>query len=103
MIIPSYVDIPVIDPKTGMFTSQWKAIMQQLLTSLITNASDQGIVMPSQDATEITLIETSQRSTPTGNQFNCQFGTIVYDVTNNVLKVALNNAGAPQFHNIVTI
>jgi hypothetical protein len=103
MNIPSYVDVPMVDMQTGMVSAQWKPILQQLLTTLIDNASDQGLVVPSQDATNVALIQNNVVSNPTGNQFTCQFGTLLYNTTTNQLLVALSNAGVPTFHVVVVI
>lgn len=105
MIIPNYIDMQVIDPKTGYFTPQWKAIMQQLMQELQLNASQNGLVAPTQDSATITTIETATQVSPAppGFTFITSFGTLLYNSTGNILMVALNNAGAPQFHQIVTL
>lgn len=105
MNIPNFVDIPVVNVKTGMLSPEWRYIMQQLIQTLQTNASEQGLVIPTQIAADIALIEGRKvfsPITPTG-EFVTQFGTLLYDSTNNLITVALNNLGAPQFHTIVTL
>lgn len=108
MNIPTYVDIPVVDPKTGMFTAQWKVIMQTLFASLVTGASEQGLVAPTQVAADVTIIQNNQIPNPAPppapvSIYTCQYGTLLYNSTANSLMVALNNAGVPQFYTVVTI
>lgn len=105
MNIPNYLEIKVIDEK-GYFTPQWKIVMQQLLTELQNNASNEGLVAPSQDASNITTIQNNQVNNPApppSTLYTCQFGTLLYDSTNNLLKVALSNAGVPDFKTIMTL
>jgi hypothetical protein len=109
MMIPNFIDVQVVDPKTGKFTAQWGVIFQQLFTQLQSNASDQGLVVPSQSNgappnNQVQIIQNSINNRTVPPTFNCQFGTLLYDSTNNLLLVALNNGlGAPQFFTVVTI
>lgn len=86
MEIPSYLEAQVID-ENGRFTPVWQRIMQQLLQELQINLSDEGIVMPSQSAANITVLTTAAVN-----------GTLVYDSTNDLPKV--NVAGV--FKTILT-
>jgi hypothetical protein len=57
MMIPNFIDVKVVDTTTGKFTSEWGVIMQQLITQLQTNASDQGLVAPSQSNANMIIIQ----------------------------------------------
>ena len=57
MMIPNFIDVQVIDPKTGKFTAEWGTIFQQLFTQLQSNASDQGLVVGSQTQDDMIIIQ----------------------------------------------
>lgn len=98
MNIPNFDNIQFVD-KNGFLTDQWKQILTQLFTSLQQNAGNEGLVMPSQTASNIALIQNNLvNGLPT-----CQFGTMIYDTTNNQPKIAVSNAGLPLFKTIQTI
>lgn len=68
---------------------------QGLVTNLQTLFGNEGVVVPTLTAAQITTIEgfTDQQ----GN-YTCQYGTIVYNSTANSIMIAINDgAGAPQF------
>lgn len=81
--IPTFVDIPVIDMKTGKFSPEWKAIMQQLLTQLMNTVSNQGLVAPSQTAANVATIASAKRLSgiPAGFEFITLPGTILFDTS----------------------
>ena len=92
----------------GHFTPEWKIIMQQLLTTLLSNAGPEGLVAPTQTDANLTLIQNHQVQSSIAPDvptfiYTCQFGTLLYDSDNNTLRVALSNAGVPQFYTVVTI
>jgi hypothetical protein len=43
MMIPNYIDIPMVDPKTGIISQEWKVIFQTLLTQLQLHAGPEGL------------------------------------------------------------
>lgn len=102
MNIPNFVDMQVID-KDGFFTPEWKIIMQNLIQTLQQNASDEGLVAPTQNAANIGIIEANQIPSPTGNLYTCQFGTLLYDSTANSIRACISNLGVPQFKTVVLI
>lgn len=104
MNIPNFVDIQFVD-KNGYLTPEWKIIIQQLLKTLVDNASEEGLVAPTQDNANVALIEGHQvpASTGIGTVYTCRYGTLLYNSDLNVLMVALNNAGVPKFYTVVTI
>lgn len=63
-----------------MLTNEWRSIFQQLFEVLQARIGDEGIVIPSQSAANIGLLTNSSN------------GTLVYDSTNNLVKI--NIAGA---------
>ncbi len=77
MNIPNFQDIPVIVKRGDdyYFSDEWRRIMEQLLQTLRKNASQEGLVPPSQPTTNITIIQ------PTATN-----GTIIYDQTTDQLK-----------------
>lgn len=112
MNIPNFVDMKVIGDD-GYFTPEWKMIMQQLLTTLVDNASDEGLVAPTQpnDVTNPNVttiqdnkIQSSVSPSPPNFMYTCKFGTLLYNSTANTLMVALDSGGGvPKFYTVVTI
>ena len=112
MIIPNYVDIPIVDPKTGLVSDEWKVILQQLLSQLQKNVGTEGFVIPSisSDPNSVSppaaggqllqLQNTFNPAPPIGSiQPGVVAGTIVFDPfevnggapRNGQLKVLLND------------
>ncbi len=91
MNIPNFVDIPVIVKRNDGYywSDEWRAIMIALIQTLQTNASNEGLVPPSQSAANIGII------TPSAQTF-----TLIGDTTNNKLKVKLQDG---TFHSITTL
>jgi hypothetical protein len=103
MNIPNFIDCKVVDEK-GYFTAEYKIILQQLFTELQANASNEGLVAPTQTAANIALIQSTfavlspTNSTPI---YNCQYGTILYNETANSIQIAINNgSNAPIFKTV---
>jgi hypothetical protein len=78
MKIPNFEDMQVVT-KDGFLTSEWRQILMQLFTELQKNASDEGLIAPSQPTANINQF--------TGIDKN---GAIFYDSDTNQLKVNLN-------------
>lgn len=79
-------DNTVVDLKTGEMTAHWALFFQQLTMALQTNLKPEGIVVPPQNATNITSL---------GN-ISAAVGNILYDSTNNTFKgIILVSAGPP--------
>lgn len=57
MNIPNYIDIPIVDPKTGLVADEWKVIFQQLITQLQLHASDEGIDVHGQTNANMIVIQ----------------------------------------------
>jgi len=75
-------DLPYFDPvvdSEGKLTSKWLNALQQLLTELQTNASNEGIQMPPQPTTNIVKLNTQSA-----------VGRIIYDSTQNLLFGNIN-------------
>lgn len=58
--IGPFLDMPVIDIKTGKLTDAWKTYFEQLDSVLTTVITKEGIALPPQDATTITILNTTQ-------------------------------------------
>lgn len=74
---PNYTEMQVVD-KDGKFTPTWRGIMQQLLTQLQINLSDNGFRIPNKISDDIKELKTSSTT-----------GTLLYDSTTDELKVRL--------------
>jgi hypothetical protein len=77
MNIPLFTETPLIT-KGGILTDTWRNIFIQLLAELNANASDEGLIPPSQSTANIALLDTSK------------VGALVYDSDTNELKVNIN-------------
>lgn len=78
MNIPNNPDIPVIIKREDgnyYWTEEWQNIWDQLFQTLQLNASEEGLVPPSQSTANIAIIE------PTSKE-----GTIIYDSTTKQFK-----------------
>lgn len=100
MNIPNFEDIPFIIKQGDQFhlSNEWRNILQQLFQELQKNASNEGLVAPTQDQTNLIKIQNNLNQNGTNS---CQFGTILYDSTNNSIRIAIDNgSGAPIFKTV---
>ena len=77
MIIPNFSNIKVVDEK-GYFTPDWQNLMQELFSTLQKNLSNEGIIVPQQDAANILSLNSG-----------ASIGALLYDSDNDLLKVNL--------------
>jgi hypothetical protein len=77
MKIPNLVNEQFVD-KEGHLTDTWRMILTQLFTQLQINASDEGLVMPSQKTSDIADLDLDKH------------GAMVYDKNTNQAKVNIN-------------
>lgn len=77
MNVPNFVQDKLVD-SNGNLSDSWQLVITQLLTELQKNFSNEGLVSPSQSATNI------------ANLSNSTNGTLVYDETNHAMKVNIN-------------
>ena len=85
MNIPNFEDIKVVD-EHGMFTPGAKNMFEQAFLSLIQGVGQEGYQVTQLDQDTVNLIEP-----------NAPEGTLVHDVTNNAMKLRLNDG---TFHEI---
>lgn len=95
-MIMNIPDLPVspITERDGYPTSSENQFRQNLVQSLQSVTSDEGLVPPSQNSATITII---QNGTNTQGQFTCQSGTLIYNTDTNQLQVCILVAGVPTF------
>lgn len=67
---------------------------QNLIQALQSVTSDEGLVPPSQNSANITII---QNATNDQGQFTCMPGTLIYNTDTNQLMVCIYVAGVPEF------
>jgi hypothetical protein len=105
--VPNSIRIPnlptgaIVDSK-GMPTSDELFFRQALLTLLQNALGPEGLVIPSQTSTDITIIQNNTNDTqgsPT-TVYTCQPGTFLYNSTNNTVQVAILVAGVPTFKTV---
>lgn len=96
MIIPNFENIRFTDGR-GNLTPQWQNILQALFTALQGGVSDEGFAMPQQSAANIAKLQSQFAAASDPSVY---YGRIVYDVTNNQLKVFLSDNA---FHVITTV
>lgn len=56
MNVPNFLNIQIVDPKTGYFTDSARQIFQQLFGEAQTNLSNEGLIVPSQNTTNIGIL-----------------------------------------------
>lgn len=84
--------------ENGMPTDNELAFRQQLITTLNQLFGNEGCVVPTQTAANITVIQNNVN--PQG-QYTCAFGTILYNSDANSIMIAVDNgAGAPLFKTV---
>ena len=96
MNIPSIPVSPLTGPD-GYATSEEAQFRQNLIQALQSGASEEGLVAPSQNSTNIAIIAANKD--PQGN-FTCKGGTMIYNTTTNQLQVAILVAGVPTFKTV---
>jgi hypothetical protein len=80
------------------FTDAFLDFFITLIKTLQLNLGNEGLVPPTQTAANISTIQDNQL--PNGS-YTCQFGTILYDSTNNTMRMAIDDgAGAPIFKTV---
>ncbi len=115
--IPNLPTGPIVD-KNGMPTDDEWDFRQILITALQKNIGSEGLVAPTQtnDTTNLDLflrnhikdIQDAQLPNPITGQlpgaYTCQFGTFLYDATNNRILVAIDGGGGvPAFKEVVLV
>ena len=95
-------DLPIgafVD-KDGTLSDVGKGFFNQLISELQTNASNEGLVAPTQTAGNLATIVANQNA---AGQYTCQYGTFLYDVTSNSIRVAMNNGSNAPIFKTVTV
>lgn len=103
MNIPSLPFGQIVD-KDGNPTDSYLIFLQNLLTALQSAIGPSGNECQQLLAADITTIQDATIVDPSNALaviYTCQYGTRVYDSTNNVIKIAIDNgAGAPIFKTV---
>lgn len=91
--------------ENGVLTPTAQSFFDMLQILMSQNLGNEGLVMPTQSATDITVIQDNTVTNPNGLVTKtCEYGTMIYDETNNLAKVALDDGtGNPIFKQIVTM
>lgn len=85
----------------GTATDDELTFRQILVTNLQKLFGSEGVVLPSLTSDEIDDIEAYQQTTPAGDIYTCQYGTMVYNSTANSVMIAVNDgADAPLFKTV---
>ena len=112
MTVPTRVEANVRVPnlplgamvnEQGLPTIDMLTFLQTLVTNLQRYLGNEGLVAPTQTATNITTIQNNTVPNPSGGSpvYTCQYGTIIYDSTNNLMKMVIDNgSGAPIFKTV---
>lgn len=97
MNIPDLPVSPLVDD-TGNATAPEVQFRQNLVQALQSVTSDEGLVPPSQNSANITII---QNGTDTQGFPSCQAGTLIYNTDTNELQVCILVGGVPTFKNVL--
>ncbi len=92
-------DLPVspITEEDGYPSAPEYQFRQNLIQSLQSVTSDEGLVPPSQTTANIAII---QNATNPQGQFTCQRGTLIYNSDTDQLQVCIYVGGVPSFRNV---
>jgi len=93
MNVPNFENIKFVE-NGGMLTSSWQIILQQLISEMQKSLSNEGFIPPSLAATgdlSIAKLQTKLQ-TLTVPQQAAYGGDLIYDSSNNVLKVFILDA-----------
>lgn len=77
MIVPTMIKSQFVD-KDGFLTDEAKNLMEQLLQNMQQNLSNEGVVVPSQSAANIAIIQNGTDAL--GNQIALK-GTLIFDTS----------------------
>lgn len=88
MIIPTFVQERLVDDQ-GFLTKPWQSLFEQLLQNMQQNLSEMGIVTPSQDSSNLAVIQ--NKLNPDGS-YIVQNGTLVF----NTSSVNGGSSGSPN-------
>lgn len=86
MNIPNFQNTPIVS-SGGNLSDAWSLILQQLITALQKNLSDEGYQVPQQPTATIAKLQTQFNASPNPSVY---FGDLIYDSTTNQLKVNIN-------------
>ena len=95
MNIPNFENVALTN-RGSMLSDTWALILQQLITALQTNLSNEGFRIPQAPTTMITALQTQFALMPDPTVY---YGDMLYDTTTDQLKV--NIAGT--FKVVVTV
>ena len=104
--IPNLPSGAMVD-KEGFPTTEELNFRQALITLLQRLIGSEGTVLPTQNATNIAIIQNNTvpvYTNPPSTAYTCQYGTSLYDSTDNIIYIAVNNGyGAPLFKEVVLL
>jgi hypothetical protein len=84
--------------ENGNATDDELTFRHALITNLQNNFGNEGVVVPTQTAANINTIQNNQLA---NGQYSCAFGTIIYDSTNNLIRIAIDDGtGKPIFKTV---
>jgi hypothetical protein len=87
MNIPQYEFDPLVELENGYLTPRWSLFITQLVSQLTTNVGPQGFVISALSADDIADIKAQGLANPDA----VTNGTVIYDTTNNLLKIWIVN------------
>ncbi len=95
-------DLPIdaVVDKEGKFTDVGKSFFQQLTSQLQLYFGNEGLVAPTQSASNITII---QNNTNLQGNYTCNYGTIIFNATANSMQMAVNNGSNVPIFKTVTL
>lgn len=98
--IPNLPMGPITD-KNGNPVDDELTFRQSLITNLQKLFGNEGVVVPTLNATQITTIQNHTITKGAETFYTCQYGTIVYNSTANSIMIAVNNGSdAPLFKTV---
>ena len=97
--IPSLPTGKFFDKETGDILDNYRQFFDQLVKVLQQNAGQEGLIAPTQTASNITIIQNNRLA---NGSYTTPGACFLYDGTNDLVKVSILAAGIPSFKTVMT-
>lgn len=89
----------------GTITQEWLTFMQTFISNMQSLFDPEGVVLPTQAAADISIIEANTEVNPSGGSpvFTTEYGTGLYNSTANSIMFAVDGGGGVPLFKTVTL
>jgi hypothetical protein len=103
--VPNVPVDPMFEVKDNnvVMTSVGKSFFESFINYFFENFSNEGLVAPTQNTANSTIIQNNMNNASPTPQFTCGYGRLLYNSDTNQLMVSFDNGvGQPVFVNLLT-